>query len=75
MLPGDILHADANGVVMIPTDIVEEVAGLCEDFVSVEQMVLDYLQRKDATIDGYQASVEAAIRRFREMSSKLKTVA
>lgn len=67
--PGDILHADANGIVMIPEDVVEEVAYLCKDFVGVEQTVLDYLQEKEATIDGYQKSVEAAIRRFGEMSS------
>lgn len=50
--PGDLLHADANGIVLIPHDIAEEVAYSCEDFVAVERIYLDYLERKDATPTG-----------------------
>jgi regulator of RNase E activity RraA len=70
--PGDLLHADANGVVLIPAEIAEEVAGVCQDFVSVEQMVLDYLHAQEATIDGYQQCMETAIQRFGVISKKLR---
>ena len=71
--PGDILHADANGVVLIPDQILEPVAYLCEDFVAVEQNVLDYLHGKEATVDGYEKSVQEAIAEFRKIAAKLKT--
>ena len=72
---GDIVHADANGVVLIPREIVEEVAHLCEEFVATEQRVLDYLITDDATVEGFQKSVEAAIEDFGKMSMKLKAYA
>ncbi len=50
--PGDLLHADANGVVLIPYDIAEETAGLCAEYVAAEQIPLDYLAQPDATCQG-----------------------
>jgi len=50
--PGDLLHANANGIVLIPHDIAEEAANACEDFVAVERIYLDYLERNDSTPTG-----------------------
>ncbi len=40
--PGDILHADRNGVAAIPSDIVEAVALGCEKLVAAEEEVIGY---------------------------------
>jgi regulator of RNase E activity RraA len=58
--PGDLLHADANGIVLIPHDIAEEAANACEAFIGVERIYLDYLGRKDATPTGFADALRQA---------------
>jgi 4-hydroxy-4-methyl-2-oxoglutarate aldolase len=58
--PGDLLHADANGVVLIPHDIAEEAADACQAFIAVERIYLDYLGRKDATPAGFADALRQA---------------
>jgi 4-hydroxy-4-methyl-2-oxoglutarate aldolase len=65
--PGDLLHADANGVVLIPHDITEEAANACEAFVATERISLDYLERKDATPAGFAD----ALRQTKDAAKKL----
>jgi 4-hydroxy-4-methyl-2-oxoglutarate aldolase len=40
--PGDLLHADANGVTDIPHDIASEVAQAAADYVAAEGIILEY---------------------------------
>src|SRR6478672_4394469 len=42
--PGDLLHADANGVTTIPLDIAAEIAEAAIEYVKAESLVLDYLK-------------------------------
>src|SRR5450432_3383136 len=42
--PGDLVHADANGVATIPLEIAAEVAGAAAEFVAAEAILLDYLK-------------------------------
>jgi len=42
--PGDLLHADANGVTTIPDEIASEVAGAAGEYVAAEAVILDYLK-------------------------------
>jgi regulator of RNase E activity RraA len=42
--PGDLLHADANGVTTIPAEIATEMADAAEAYVKAESIVLDYLK-------------------------------
>jgi len=42
--PGDLIHADCNGVATIPSDIAADVADAAEEFVKAEALVLDYLK-------------------------------
>jgi regulator of RNase E activity RraA len=42
--PGDLLHADANGVTTIPLEIANEVGHAAAEFVKAEAIVLDYLK-------------------------------
>jgi regulator of RNase E activity RraA len=43
--PGELLHADANGVCTIPAEIAGEVADVAEEFAQAEAIVLAYLKR------------------------------
>ena len=43
--PGDVLHADRNGVTSIPRDLVREVALGCEKLVAAEEEVIGYARR------------------------------
>jgi 4-hydroxy-4-methyl-2-oxoglutarate aldolase len=42
--PGDLIHADCNGVATIPLEIAGEVAEVAAEFVQAESLVLDYLK-------------------------------
>jgi 4-hydroxy-4-methyl-2-oxoglutarate aldolase len=73
--PGEIIHADANGVVLIPNDIAEQVAGACEEFVAIEKVVMDYLERTDATPEGYLQAEKTAGDTFDQLSARLRSKA
>ena len=40
--PGDLIPADANGIVVIPPEIAKEVAEACPAFIESEQVILNY---------------------------------
>jgi regulator of RNase E activity RraA len=42
--PGDLIHADANGVTTVPIDIAADVAHVAAEFCAAESIVLDYLK-------------------------------
>jgi 4-hydroxy-4-methyl-2-oxoglutarate aldolase len=42
--PGDLLHADANGVTTIPLEIAPEIADAAAEYVAAESILLDYLK-------------------------------
>lgn len=42
--PGELLHADANGVTTIPPEIASEVADAAAEYVKAEGIVLEYLK-------------------------------
>ncbi len=73
--PGDLLHADANGVIEIPHRIAPIVAELCEPFMKAEQEVLGYLQQETPTIEGYRDAVgrmKEAVAKLRERADVLR---
>jgi regulator of RNase E activity RraA len=55
--PGDLLHADANGLVQIPLSIAAGVAELCAPFVEAEEITLSYLRAPNPTVAGYRQAV------------------
>lgn len=67
--PGDLIHADANGIVNIPLHIAPAVAELCEPFIQAENIVLGYLRGPDVTMDGYKQ----AQMKIREAMAELRT--
>ncbi len=72
--PGDLLHADANGVVSIPLEVAADVADACEDFVATEKRIMDFLERKDVTPSSYRQAWEKTSQEFAALSAKLRKV-
>jgi regulator of RNase E activity RraA len=70
--PGDLLHADASGVVIIPSRIAQLVADTCEEFCACERMVLDYLDTAPATPKGFRKIQQASILRVGALSAKVR---
>ncbi len=70
--PGDLLHADVNGVLSIPNEKAEEVAAACEDYLAIEKIVIDYLERPDATPEGYRRAEEEAAEQIQRLSAKVR---
>lgn len=64
--PGNLLHADANGVIQIPSAIAVGVAELCAPFMQAEQSLLDYLHAPNPTVAGYR---DTLARMRQEMSA------
>jgi len=42
--PGELIHADANGVCTIPAEIADAIPDAATEFVAAEAIVLDYLK-------------------------------
>lgn len=55
--PGELVHADANGIISIPNEIASAVAELCRPYMDAEQIVLDYLHGPNPSPSGYKEAV------------------
>lgn len=57
--PGDLIHADCNGVAVIPVDIAEEVGQAAGEFVRAENLVLDYLKAGKVEVSAFADARQA----------------
>lgn len=57
--PGDLIHADGNGVTTIPLDIASDVVQVAAEFVRAEGLVLDYLKSGSATVAAFAEARKA----------------
>jgi 4-hydroxy-4-methyl-2-oxoglutarate aldolase len=71
--PGDLLHADANGIVNIPHQIGAAVAELCEDYIQAEEIILQYLRSSQPTVNGYGEAVSKAKQRMAELKERARS--
>ena len=69
--PGDLIHADANGVVNIPHTIAPMVADLCAPYMEAENLILNYLHQPNATLEGYKNATAD----MRDVMGRLRTQA
>ena len=51
--PGDLLHADVNGVSTIPHEIASEVPEACKELMAAEDIVLNYVRSGDISPAGF----------------------
>jgi len=57
--PGDLIHADTNGIATIPLEIASDVADAAVEFVAAESIVLDYLKSGIPTVAGFSDARKA----------------
>jgi regulator of RNase E activity RraA len=70
--PGDLLHADSNGVVQIPFEIADHVAAACADFCDAENIIMDYLERPDVTVEKYKEVYAQTVQAIGELGERLR---
>jgi regulator of RNase E activity RraA len=70
--PGDLLHADANGIVQVPAAIAPAVAQLCHPYLEAERIVLDYLESPAPTPAGYRQAVDHQRQRLAALTAQAR---
>jgi regulator of RNase E activity RraA len=70
--PGDLLHADANGVCGIPDDIAREVAHAAAEFVAAEAVVIEFAKSGRRDVKAYAEARSETFRRIGELGKRLK---
>ncbi len=71
--PGDLLHADRNGVTTIPNTVASAVAHACPELMAAESVVLDYLKGGKLDPKGYAEARRQCKDRIDALARKLKT--
>lgn len=70
--PGDLLHGDRNGITIIPPDIASEVAGVCQEVMDAEDILLKYLRAGSVTPTGFAEVREASSAEMKTISDRLR---
>ena len=70
--PGDLLHADQNGVTNIPVEIASEVADVCEEFCAAESVVIDYCNAGNVTVSGFSAARKELGQRLKALRRRVR---
>lgn len=70
--PGDLLHADANGVTNIPREIASEVADAAAEFVAAEAVVLDFVKSGIKDVKRYAEARKECLDRIAALESRLR---
>ena len=70
--PGDLVHADRNGVTTIPHEIASEVPAACKELMAAEQIVLDYLKGGKLSSKGFTEARNACGAKIAALQKRLK---
>jgi 4-hydroxy-4-methyl-2-oxoglutarate aldolase len=70
--PGDLLHADCNGVTSIPHEIASDVARAAADYVAAENVVLDFLKTSSKDVKRYSEARQECGRRIAELGKQVR---
>src|SRR5438552_1397308 len=69
--PGDLLHADANGVCSIPVSIASQVAQAAAEFVAAESVVIDFARTGNRDAQAYSEARRETIRLIAALGQRL----
>ena len=70
--PGDLIHADQNGVTNIPGEIAGQVADVCAEFCAAEAVVLDYCSGGNVTAEGFAVAQKELGSRLQALRQRLR---
>ena len=69
--PGDLLHADANGVLGIPLDIASDVAHAAQEFVDAESVVIEFAKSGRRDVKAYSEARQETMRLIGELGKRV----
>ena len=72
--PGDLLHGDRHGVIIIPGEVAAHVADAASEVDSLERELIRYCQSSDFDLEGLKQSHDRLQARFLEVMQKRKVV-
>ncbi|HEY3129865.1 MAG TPA: RraA family protein [Acidobacteriota bacterium] len=61
---GDLLHADANGIVLIPHSIADSVARACPLYIEAERIVLEFLRSETVSLEGLRQAFDEHVQKI-----------
>ena len=70
--PGDLLHADANGVCSIPESIASEVAHAAAEFMACEAGCIEFAVAGKRDVAGYSQARQGMLRSIAELGKRLR---
>jgi len=70
--PGDLLHADANGVCGIPLEIASDVAHAAAEFVAAESGVMAFADSSSRDLTAYSEARREMLRHIEELGRKVR---
>jgi regulator of RNase E activity RraA len=70
--PGDLLHADTNGVCSIPDSIASQVANAAAEFVACEAVCLECALAGNRDVKAYSAARKEMLHRIAELGKRLR---
>ena len=71
--PGDLLHADANGVLNVPLEIASDVAHAAAEFVAAESVVIEFAKTGSRDIAAYSAARKETMRLIGELGRRVRS--
>lgn len=71
--PGDLLHADANGVLSVPESIAAQVAETAAEFVAAEAVVLEFTRTGNRDVKAYAQARQEMLRRIGELGNEVRS--
>jgi 4-hydroxy-4-methyl-2-oxoglutarate aldolase len=73
--PGDLLHADANGVTTIPAEIASEVEQASVEYIAAEAVILDFLKTGSRDVAAYSEARQECVRLIGELGKRVRSLA
>ncbi len=70
--PGDLLHADANGVTTIPPEIASEIPQAAAEFVAAESITLNYLRGGNLSTKGFADARRGMTDAIAELATRVR---
>jgi regulator of RNase E activity RraA len=70
--PGDLLHADLNGVTSVPRPIAAAVADAASEYMACESVVLDFLKTGSKDVRAYSEARQECMRRIAGLARRLR---
>jgi 4-hydroxy-4-methyl-2-oxoglutarate aldolase len=71
--PGDLIHADANGVTTIPLEIAAELPQAAAEFAAAEALVLDYVKAPNRDVKAYSEARKAMVAEIATLGKRFRS--